>query len=131
MRNAKRSMQSFPFADSAECHQKRAKGDSHTAQPLGGGLRLDSLCRLMSTCRQAPVCASCRLRFWLLFSPLSFECFIYFHFHRSLFFFFFFFLAEIPHVFKQKKRMSQYGACIWKNQTQHSCSASLILRVRY
>lgn len=128
MRNAKRSMQSFSFADSAECHQKRAEGDSHTAQPLGGAS--SRLTLPFNVYMQAGPCVR-ELSAAILasFFPLSFECFIYFHFHRP--FFCFFFLAEIPHVFKQKKRMSQYGACIWKNQTQHSCSASLILRARY
>lgn len=103
MRNAKRSMRSFSFADSAECHQKRAEEDSHTAQPLGG-LRLDSLCCLMSTRRQARA-VGCDSDF---FPPLSFECFIYFHFHWP-FFIYLFFSRDSTRIQTKKENVTIWG----------------------
>lgn len=97
-------------------------GFTHRAQPLGG-LRLTLPSNVYM---QAPVCL---LRLFLLFS-------------LSLFYIFPFLLALIYLLFseqrfhkysnkKKKKGTSQYGACIWKNQTQHSCSASPIVKARY
>lgn len=120
MRNAKRSMQSFSFADSAECvTKKRAEGDSHTQRGLSGGSV--SLCRLMSTCR--PQCARCLLRLSLLFSS-SLSLFYMLPFLLAFLFFSFFFLAEIPHVFKQKRKKA--NVTIWGLHMEKPDSAQLL-----
>lgn len=109
------------------CHQRRAEGDSHTQRGLSGGSV--SLCRLMSTCR--PQCARCLLRLSLLFSSSLWLFYMLPFLLASLFFIFFFSRNSTRIQTKKKNRMSQYGACIWKNQTQHSCSASPIVKARY
>lgn len=99
-------------------------GFTHTAQPLGG-LRLTLP---FNVYMQAPVCLL-SAAFLASVSPL---CLTVLYISISIGFFqFFFFLAEIPLAFEQKMGISQYGACIWKNQTQHSCSASPIVKARY